>query len=48
MWPFDEELEVHFEEVEARRKDRFGGGSSGGDSAPDGPMMSNELARGLR
>lgn len=46
MWPFDEELDVFFEEVEEARK------TASSPSAPDdedgGPMMSNELSKGMR
>ena len=44
MWPFVEELEIWFEEVDNRRKE--GRPSSGGDETV--PMMSNELARDRR
>lgn len=47
MWPFDDELEVHFQEVEARRNEKYGVTSSGGD-VDGGPMMANELAQGMR
>jgi hypothetical protein len=44
MWPFEEELEIWFDEVEEKRKDKYGGG--GGDSSDESvPMMSNELAK---
>lgn len=42
MWPFDEELEFWFEEVEAKRKEKFGGSDSSGDEWS--PMMGNDLA----
>lgn len=43
MWPFEDELELWFEEVDRKRKERFGG-----DSEPEGEMMENEYARGRR
>lgn len=43
MWPFDEELEVWFEEVDRQRKNRFG--SSDDDDEPMGAMMQNEYAK---
>lgn len=46
MWAHDDELNFHFDEVERRRKDRFGGGSS--SMAEEAPMMENALARGRR
>jgi hypothetical protein len=46
MWPFEEELEIWFEEVDSKRKERYGGtDASEGESVP---MMSNELAQGKR
>lgn len=44
MWPYESELEIWFDEVEDKRKQKFGG--SGSDDAV--PMMTNELARGKR
>jgi len=46
MWPFDEELKAWFEEVDRKRSEKFGGGSSSGDI--DGPSMSNQLAEEMR
>lgn len=46
MWPFIDELEIWFEEVDNRRKESSGGSSSSGDTTV--PMMTNELARGSR
>lgn len=46
MWPFEDELESWFEEVELQRKERFGGGSS--SEPTDVPMTQNELAKGRR
>lgn len=49
MWPFEEELELWFEEVERVREEKYGsqGGDPGGD-ADSGPMLHNELARERR
>jgi hypothetical protein len=44
MWPHEEELEKWFDEVEASRKDKWGGS----DAEDGGPMMGNELAKGKR
>jgi hypothetical protein len=44
MWPFDDPLEEWFEEVDRRRKDRFG---TPEDEEPS-DMMSNEYAAGRR
>jgi hypothetical protein len=44
MWPFEDDLEIWFEDVEQKRKERFGGGSSSGDT--DVPLMKNELSEG--
>lgn len=41
MWAFDDELDIWFAEVDAKRKDKYGGG----DSSDSTSMMSNELAR---
>lgn len=46
MWPFESELEIWFEEVDEKRKEKYEGGS--GESHDEVPMMSNELARGRR
>lgn len=45
MWPFEDELKIHFEDVERQRDERIGRPSDGEAS---GPMMSNELAQGMR
>lgn len=45
MWPFEEELEAWFEEVERKREARYGGGDDGSSDASDGPMLHNELSR---
>lgn len=43
MWPFEDELEIWFEEVDQQRKERYGVK----DAHDDGqPMMQNELAKG--
>lgn len=47
IWPFEEELELHFERVDKARKDKYGG-SSGDDDDGGTPMMSNELADKVR
>lgn len=47
MWPFAEELESWFADVEEQRKDKYSSDGSGDDSA-DSSMMENELARGRR
>lgn len=44
MWPFDDELEAWFEEVQRKRDEKYGGDSS----ASSEPMMSNDLAEGRR
>lgn len=47
MWPLDEEIIPWFEDVQAKRKEKFGGG--GGDDDDERPgMMQNEYARGRR
>lgn len=46
MWPFDDELEVWFDDVEQERNRKFG--RQGNDDDDEVPMMSNELARGAR
>jgi len=50
MWPFNEELEVYFEAVDRKRKEKYGiedddTGSTGDTSSG---MMENEFARGRR
>jgi hypothetical protein len=42
MWHLEWELEDWFEEVEAAREERYGGG---GDDREETQMMGNELAR---
>jgi hypothetical protein len=44
MWIFEEELEIWFQEVEEKRKEKYGGGGSD-SSDTTVPMMSNELAK---
>ncbi len=46
MWIFEDELKIWFEEVEAKRKDKYGGGDDSGDSSV--PMMTNDLAKDRR
>lgn len=43
MWIFEGELEIWFDEVDAKRKEKHGDGDSSSDETV--PMMSNELAR---
>lgn len=47
MWPFDNDLDGWFAEVEQKRKERFGrdGSADDDDDDKDKPMMQNELAR---
>jgi hypothetical protein len=47
MWPFDEELEHWFEDVERQRKSKWGRHGDE-DEEIDGPVMENELTKGLR
>lgn len=42
MWPFEDELELWFEEVERRRSEKYGTSRSEDESVP---MMQNELAK---
>lgn len=44
MWPFAHELELWFEDVDQKRKEKHG--IAGGDETV--PMMNNELAKGRR
>lgn len=44
MWPFNEELEKHFDEVEKRRKRKYGED----EEEESGPMVQNELSRHMR
>jgi hypothetical protein len=46
MWPFDEELERWFEDIERKRKAKYGGNQE--DEEIDGDVMENELAKGLK
>lgn len=46
MWAFEDELESWFEEVEAARERKYGGGRE--DADEEVPMMSNELAAAAR
>lgn len=49
MWPFEDELEVWFEEVDRKRKDKWGGGASNDDDdEAGGSMMANDFARGRK
>lgn len=45
MWPFEDELELWFERVDAQRKEKYGGGS---DDDETSPMMSNEFSERFR
>lgn len=46
MWPFSDELDEWFEEVDRRRKEKYGSRDDSGDT--ETPMMRNELAEGRR
>lgn len=46
MWPFDEELDIWFEEVDRKRKEKYGGGETS-DISSEG-MLTNEYARDRR
>ena len=46
MWHLDHELEKWFEDVEAKRKEKWGTGRD--DDREDVPMMQNELTAGKR
>lgn len=48
MWHLDTELEAWFDDVAAKRKERYGGGGGDDDRDVDGPAMDNEFARGRR
>lgn len=49
MWPFDEELEGWFDEVERKRNERYGGSGGDGDVTPARSQMTdNEYAKALR
>ena len=45
MWILDEELELWFEEVDRKRKEKYG---LNDDSDSESTMMSNEYAKGRR
>lgn len=45
MWPFEDELEIWFDQVEEKREDKYGRKSGGDETVP---LMSNELAKGRR
>lgn len=45
MWPFDDLIEDHFEEI-AKRKDEKSSGGSGNDDSSG--FTQNELTKGLR
>lgn len=46
MWHLEHELDSWFDQVDQRRKAKYGGSSD--DDGPMGEMMSNELAAGIR
>lgn len=48
MWPFSEELEVHFEEVDRKRKEKYGLDDDDKAGNGDMGMLDNEFARGRR
>lgn len=43
LWLDEERISQHFEDVKARRNEKYGV-----ESVPDADMMQNELTRGLR
>ncbi len=43
MWPYEDELEIWFENVEEQRKEKYGGGGSTAEDT-DAPLMRNELS----
>jgi hypothetical protein len=45
MWPYQDELEVWFEEVDRKRKEK---NNPGGEDAEGDSMMQNEFSRGRR
>jgi len=45
MWPFEEELEVWFDEVHRKQEEKYGGGGSSDETVP---MMGNQLADAKR
>lgn len=46
MWPFEEELQIWFQQVEEKRNERNGRSGDNGDT--NVPMMSNDMAKGRR
>lgn len=44
MWPFEDELEIWFAEVEEERKSKYSPNDDSGDG--DSSMMHNDLAAG--
>lgn len=46
MWPFEDELEQWFADVEEKRKQKYGGGGDTSSDESSGPMMKNEFAQG--
>jgi hypothetical protein len=47
MWPLDDEIIPWFEDVRAKRKEKFGGGGDDDDDRSSS-MMQNDYARGRR
>lgn len=45
MLPFEDQLKIHFEEVDRRREEKYGTGSGDVESSD---MMSNDLSSGFR
>lgn len=48
MWPFDDELEVHWANVDQRRKERFGNNSDDDSGGGGKGMVRNELVKPRR
>lgn len=46
MWPFEDELDVWFEQVEENRKAKYGVDSGSSSSSQTVPMSKNEFAQG--
>jgi hypothetical protein len=46
MWPFHDELDKWFEEVEIARKAKYGISDDDDDDDDDGRLTANELTRG--
>jgi hypothetical protein len=46
MWPFDNELEEWFEEVDRKRRAKYSPAGEDEDDEPIGDMMQNEFAKG--